>query len=114
MTPGRFDLNLYRGDSAAWRFQLWEDCDRLAPVDLTGAVVAAEIRDAPAGAVVMPLLCTITEPNIVDVDLPAALWPGFTPAAGIWDLQLTYAAGDVQTPIYGLVGITDDVTGSTP
>ena len=114
MSPGRYDLNLYRGDTYAWRFQLWEECDRAEPVDLTGAVAAAEIRDEPAGAVVMALDCSVTPPNIVDVALAADLWAGFAPPAGIWDLQLTYPAGDVQTPIYGLVGITDDVTGSTP
>ena len=44
----RIRLRLYRGDSYRWRFMLWADPDRSVAVDLTGVVVGAEIRSAPA------------------------------------------------------------------
>lgn len=64
MTPGRYDLNLYRGDTYRWRFRLWEDDFKTVPVDLTGSTVAAEFRDKPGVATVVALDTTLTEPNI--------------------------------------------------
>ena len=113
MTPGKYDLALYRGDTYSWRFQLWEDDARTDPVDLTGVVAESEIRDKSGGAVIMTLECVVTLPNIIDVELAADLWTG-APPAGAWDLQLTYATGEVRTVVAGKVVITPDITDSVP
>ena len=55
MTPGKYDLTLYEGDSYAWRVRLWADADGLVPIDLTGATVAAQFRDKPNGLVVVDM-----------------------------------------------------------
>ena len=113
MTPGKYDLALYRGDSYSWRFQLWRDPGRTQPLDLTGALVAAEIRDKPGGLTIVVLTCVVTLPNIVDVDLDAEAWVA-APMAGVWDLEVTMPDGTVQTPVAGKVSVTADVTGSLP
>jgi len=110
--PGAYDLKLYRGDSYAWRFTLWADDARTVPADLTGATVAAEVRDKPAGSTVVALVCVVTLPNIVDVTLGGVSWLDM-PASGAWDLQVTYAAGEVHTAVAGKVTVTTDVTAST-
>ena len=112
MTPGKYDLTLYRGDSYEWTFKLWEDEAKLVPVDLTGAVAAAEIREKSGGTQVMALTCAITAPNIVDVALPATLWAGVLLAAGVWDLEVTFVDGEVRTMVAGKVTVTGDVTNS--
>ena len=53
MTPGKFDLKLYRGDSYMWRVTLYSDTAGTVPIDLTGATVAAQFRDKPGGVVVV-------------------------------------------------------------
>jgi hypothetical protein len=120
MLPGKYDLKLYRGDSYSWSFVLWHDVDKTDPVDLTGATVAAQLRNKSGGETVIDLVCTVVSTpspprtNTVRVDLDAALWdnaPGL--AAGVWDLEITYPDGFVQTVVGGKVTATGDVTNST-
>jgi hypothetical protein len=114
MTPGVYPLSLYRGDSYEWQFVLWQDELKTLPVDLTGSTVEAEIRDKAAGQNVAALTCVVTLPNIIDVELPTALWtaPGL-PATGVWDLEVTAPDGTVSTYVAGKVTVTADVTNSS-
>src|SRR5262245_66153135 len=109
MQPANLPLELYRGDSMRMRFTLLDQQSQ--PVDLTGVIAKAEIRDRPAGDKITPLTCTITLPNIIDVMLQAIDSEGLPPA-GVWDLQLTYSSGEVKTPLAGQVTVTPDVTDS--
>jgi hypothetical protein len=111
MQPATLPLEIYRGDTARLQVKLWKE-DHIA-IDLTGAVAKAEIRDRPAGTQIVALTCTITLPNIIDVVLSAANSLKL-PAAGVWDLQLTFASGEVKTPLAGPVTVTPDVTDSAP
>jgi hypothetical protein len=115
MMPGAYPLTLYRGDSYHWLFTLWTDAGKTTPADLSGATAKAEIRNAPAGATIVSLVCTIPTAaphNVVDVKLTAAASAGL-PATGVWDLQITYtASGDVTTVLAGPVTVTADVTDS--
>ena len=111
-TPAEYTLEIYRGDSGHWRFQLWADDAKTQPVDLTGVTARSQIRDRPQGSQVFDMSCTVTLPNIVDVMLAAAT-SHTLPVKGAWDLQLTYASGDVISPVYGPVTVTADVTDST-
>ncbi|HEY1878436.1 MAG TPA: hypothetical protein VGG68_00740 [Caulobacteraceae bacterium] len=112
MIPGAFSLNIYRGDTHAWRFTLWQDDARTVPVDLTNVAVKSEIRDRPAGAVIQPLALAVTLPNIIDATLTSALTAQL-PTSGRWDLQLTDVAGWVSTVLAGTVTVLGDVTDST-
>lgn len=107
--PAKYDLDLYRGDSYGWQFVLWQDDARTVAVDLSTATAASEIRDKPSGMKIVVMDCTITLPNIVTVLLSSALCTS-CPSKGVWDLQITYADGQVQTPIGGTVKVTADVT----
>jgi hypothetical protein len=109
--PGKYDLTLYRGDSGAWRFVLWDDAAHTDPFDLTGATVKSEIRDKPGGVVIADLDCAVTLPNIVAVTLPAADSASI-PVRGVWDLQVTFADATVRTMVAGAVTSTADVTDS--
>ena len=112
MTPGAYSLTLYRGDSYHWQFTLWSDANKMQPVDLTGVTAKAEIRDRSGGSTIVPLTCTVVMPNIVNAQLTSAACTT-VPAAGVWDLQLTYMNGDVTTVLAGGVTVTPDVTDST-
>lgn len=110
MQPANLPLDLYRGDSGRMRVTILDQNQQ--PVDLTGVVAKAEIRDRPGGTQITLLTCVITLPNIIDVTLSAADSHDL-PAKGVWDLQLTFASGDVKTPLAGQVQVTPDVTDST-
>jgi hypothetical protein len=113
MNPGKFDFSMYRGDSYAWRFVLWTDDAKTVPLNLTGAAVDLEVRDKPAGSIVFPIPCVIVPPNNVDVIFTPEMYDG-CPAKGVWDMQITFSDGEVQTPIGGSVSITQDITKSVP
>lgn len=113
MIPADYQLILYRGDSVHWQFNLWADALKTQPVDVTGATATAEIKDRVNGVVVGTLVCTVAPPNIVHVNLPAAVAKGLPPA-GVWDLEITLASGDVITPVSGKVTVTFDVTSVSP
>ena len=55
MQPANLPLDLYRGDSG--RMQVTVSDKAQQPVDLTGVVAKAEIRDRPAGTTIVPLIC---------------------------------------------------------
>jgi hypothetical protein len=112
MTPGKYDLALYRGDTYRWKFQFWNDDAKTDPADLTGVTIKAEIRDKPQGTKqIVPMTTTLTVPNIIDMVLSATACATLLPK-GAWDLQLTYAGGDVVTVLAGAVVVTADVTDS--
>jgi hypothetical protein len=102
-------LTIYRGDTARWQFRLWADPTKVSPIDLTTATVKSEIR-SNSGLVVTPLVCAVSLPNVIDVELSATASKALTTAPAHWDLQLTWASGDVQTPVAGAVTLQQDVT----
>jgi hypothetical protein len=110
MNPGVIDLDIYRGDTKRWKFKLWQDTAKTLPVDLAGATVNATIRDkATNGSYELPLACTVTEPNIVDMVLTAGQSRNL-PSVGVWDLQVTFPSGDIASVLKGAVVVTQDVT----
>jgi hypothetical protein len=111
MQPANLPLEIYRGDTMRLRVKLLDQAQQ--PIDLTGVVAKAEIRDRPAGTQITPLTCEVVLPNIINLLLTAVASQQL-PSKGVWDLQLTYASGDVATPLAGPVSITPDVTDSTP
>lgn len=113
MMPAALPLTLYRGDTARWQFKLWADTGKTQPVDLTGVTPKAEIRDKPGGTVKGALDCVVELPNIINASLDPAVSRNL-PSKASWDLQLTYASGDIETVLAGPVSVTPDVTDSAP
>ena len=58
-----YPLGVYRGDTYRWQFVLWADPARTTAVDLTGVIVAAEIRVKTGTTPIYPLACTVTKPR---------------------------------------------------
>lgn len=121
MQPATWDMRLYRGDTFSATFRLWADTGLTVPVDLAGASVAAQIRDKSAGNVVVDLDAAIDPPggNSIVVGITAESWSDGihgppAPPTGVWDLEVTYASGVVQTVVRGAVTVTGDVTNSDP
>jgi hypothetical protein len=108
MVPVYYSVELYRGDSFRMQVRLWADAGKTQPVDLTGASVAAEIRPAPGAIPAASFTCAITA-NVIDVSLSAADSLN-VPQSAYWDLQITYASGDVQTVIAGGVSVRGEIT----
>ena len=112
--PTNLPFDLYRGDTYHWQIAVWQDTAKTQPFDLTGVVAKSEIRQAPGGPLLVSLALTIQLPNTILIDLDATDSMKLTANPAVWDLQLTYPSGDVQTILAGAVKVTMDVTGSTP
>jgi len=111
-SPAKYPLAIYRGDTFRIAFRLWKDKAKTDPVDLTDIDVKAEIRDKPGGLSITLMTTTVELPNLIEMEM-SAVTTGALPALGAWDLQLTYASGDVTTILAGGVTVTPDVTDST-
>lgn len=109
MIPGRFVLNVYRGDTFRWKFTLWTDDTKSMPADLIGITPVAEIRDRPGGTLIAAIDCVVTLPNVIDATLTAVNCAKL-PTSAAWDLQLNHLDGDVSTVLSGPVNVTPDVT----
>jgi hypothetical protein len=109
--PGGYNLDLYRGDTSNWHFEFWTDEAHTVPLDLAGKTVHAELRDRPMGTKIVPLVVTVTDPNIVDLalELDVADLP-FT--SGSWDLRVSDATSRL-TLLKGSVSADKDTTDST-
>ena len=113
MKPGKYPLQIYRGDTCRWQVKVWADAGRSQPFDLTGLVARSEIRERPSGRRVHPITCHITPPNIVDLEITPDVSRQL-PARGVWDLRIVNPAnGAVGTILSDTVTVTPDVTGST-
>lgn len=105
--PASLPLRLYRGDTYSWQVRLWADAAHSQPLDLTGALAAAQLEGAGGNVIVLD--CAVTLPNLVDMVLPAAAWSDALKPER-WDLQLSWEDGRVHTLLAGPVTVTDDVT----
>lgn len=112
MKPGNMPMDIYRGDTSAWQFKLYEDEEKTIPSDLTGVAAKAQIRDRSGGAKITELTCEITLPNTILMTLSATASKAISITRGVWDLQLTYPDGRVVTIVAGGVTVTPDVTDS--
>jgi hypothetical protein len=104
--PGTLPMRLYRGDTYAWQVRVWGDEAHTQPVDLAGATATARLA---GHASALDLACSITAPNLIDMDLLAADWEGVADLRS-WDLQLEWADGTVRTLLAGPVTVQGDVT----
>lgn len=111
MTPGGYNLWIYRGDTYHWMWQLWHDQHRFYPVSLVGASAKAEIRDESSGRLRGTIDCYILWPNTIVGTLSARASEQLTQEAGVWDLQIN-SIGVISTVVRGTVTIEGDVTDS--
>jgi len=109
--PQKHDLALYRGDTERFSVLIYDD-DGTTPTDLTGVTLKAEMRSKAGGTLLAEFDVSSSAAGVVDVLITSGLSTSL-PASGVWDLQLTYASGDVWTAVAGKVKITMDVTDST-
>ena len=113
MLPGRYPLEIYRGDTKKLAFKLWADAAKTIPTDLAGAVPAAHIRQANT-SLKAPVVatCAIELPNIITMTIASDTTVD-TPARGHqgqWDVQVTFPNGEILTVLAGVVTIYGDVT----
>ena len=113
MLPGLYPLEIYRGDTKKLAFKLWADAAKTIPTDLTGAVAAAQIRQAST-SLRAPVVatCAIELPNIITMTITSDATVN-TPARGHqgqWDVQVTFPNSEVLTVLAGAVNIYGDVT----
>lgn len=106
--PVVVDLVLYRGDDFYLDVTVTDTGG--GPFDLTGYTASAQVRvsadtaDPPAAT----FTATIAA-NVIHLHLANVAAAGLPPL-GVWDVQITDAAGVVTTLAYGAVTTTPDVT----
>lgn len=119
MQPAEQDIEIYQGDT----FDLFLRLKKLtAPltytyIDLTDAVPKAQVRaTADAVGVLAEFTCALSDQVATPGGLLAVLSKvqtaalASTPPDFVWDLEITFANGDVKTILAGKVTVTKQVT----
>lgn len=116
--PAVLDWQLYAGDRNRERFEIAGD----DPVDISGAVIAAQARLTPDDATVA-MTAVVTEENLAlgsfwvewpGEEVRALLGPDGT-WAGVWDLEITEAGETLpRTWLRGKITALLDVTRVVP
>ena len=113
----KLDLNIRQG--ACFAFTVEVANPDLTPVDLTGASAAAKIRKAVADvAATVDFSVAITLPNIINLSLtaaqtaaiPAGAAPTDAASQYVWDMEITWPDGCIDSPLYGAVKVKSEVT----
>lgn len=109
-------INLELREGATYRRTLkWID-PKKKPVNLTGAVVVAEIRDKPDGALLAQLtvgnggLEVLPTLGTIRMHISAAMTAGFSFQRAVWDLKVVWPNGDIDYPVTGKVTVARSVT----
>lgn len=103
---------------ATYRHTLyWKNTATNTPIDLTGCAVRMQIRTAADSPTVICELSTANGRIIVasllgqiDLFIPSATTKAIKPITAVYDLQVTFANGDVVRLIEGNVVIKIEVT----
>lgn len=118
MIPGVYNLTIYQGDTFELTFRLRDSVTR-AYLDLTDCTVSSQIRLKESTATPLAVIAgalqdqTATTGGITLSLTPtetAALAPVAGNTAYVWDVQLTWPGGRVETYLKGSVTVIAQVT----
>lgn len=118
MIPGSYDLTIYQGDTFRFTFRLRESVSR-AFIDLTGCTVSSQIRALPSSATPLVAFAGVVEDQVA---MPGGATLSLTPtetaglaATGdgdsyVWDVQIIWPGGAIETYLRGNVTVLAQVT----
>jgi len=107
--PGQYDLVIYAGDSVRREVLVREQGG--TPVDLTGYIPRAQIRDRAGGKLLAAFIATIPTPSSGVIELLLdTVQTRLLPGAGVWDLELDGGITNTVTILAGSVKVVADVT----
>lgn len=114
MLPTTKNLQLYRGDTFSMLIRFLDrtvDGQPGNPVALTGVTAEAQIRAAiTSPTVITSFTCTLDAPNgTVTMKLSSSQTTTLA-ASTVYDLQLTFPDGTIQTFIQGTITMSGEVT----
>jgi len=106
--PATYNLVVYRGDSWAQVFRFKQGS---TPVNLTGATIAAQMKNRSSGTTAS-LVATVTNALNGEVTLKMPATPP-KPGQYVYDVEVTLA-GQVTTWVHGSLTLNQDVTNEQP
>lgn len=121
MIPGTLPapLPIYQGDVRRWSFRVRErNTDGTAgnPRDLTGVTVRAQIRATAANQQILVSWTAaaaadqVASPGVVLLSLTPAQTAALPAGKAVFDVELTFPNGDVQTYLTGEINVIAEVT----
>ena len=107
--PGTYDLVFVAGDS--FRRELLVREQGGSPIDLTGLVARAQIRNRPNGTILATITTSIPTPTngIIIITMDATQTRAL-PGSGKWDIELDGGITNLHTILAGGVKVIPDIT----
>jgi hypothetical protein len=110
--PIQRDLTINQGTDWSWTFIVYDDTG--TALNITGATLEMQIRDAPFGTLLLePTVAIVTAASgiaratLTDAETDEL---GFYPAGGIYDVKVTTSGGTVYTAYAGGVAFRQQIT----
>jgi len=108
-TPPTVDITIYRNDTEVKTVRVKNRATRQLE-DLTGVTALMQLRATPDSATVLYTFTTTIANNEITITIPQAHWATITWTTGVYDLQLTYAGGVIDTLFRGTITVEKDVS----
>lgn len=110
--PIKYDLTIRKGRDFEFRYRLTDKASG-APVDMTGFVIAAQLRPAPGSATLLADFAVDTSQlasGEVAISLDDTTTAALEAGTAYYDIKVTDNAGKDRDHFYGQVTITETVT----
>jgi hypothetical protein len=108
--PGAVNFKVYQNDTLTKTLTITDDAD--AAIDLSAATIKMEVRAAVASTVLFTFETGdgITVGGADDNVITISKLVDITAGSYLYDLEITYSGGEVQTLIKGSFTVTADIT----
>lgn len=107
--PPTVDISIYRNDTEIKTVRVKNRTTRQLE-DLTGVTALMQLRSTPDSATILYTFTTTIANNEITISIPQANWATITWTTGVYDLQLTYPSGVVETLFRGTLTVEKDVS----
>src|SRR5262252_8452917 len=93
--PKQVDIDAYCGDDLSMTIAV-TNADG-TPANLVGATILAQARQTPQSTAVAGTFTSSVSGNVITLALSHTITVGMTLLQYVWDCQVTYSSGQVQT-----------------
>lgn len=108
-TPPIADFHIYKGDTFVRTFRVKQRSTRQL-LDLTGATATMVLKDPEDNQTLLYTFTTTIDTALSTITASIPSWSGLTWTQGVYDLQVTYAGGVVETLCRGTITVEGDVS----
>lgn len=108
-TPPIANFTIYRGDTFVKTFRIKQRSTRQLQ-DLTGSTARMQLRSSQASDTIIHTFDLDVDEQLSTITLSLLDWTGITWTGGVYDLEVTYQGGVIETLFQGTMTVKGDIS----